>query len=74
MDICRKIVKFTGMILGAVAGILVLFGVIGFFMLFLYEASFLRVENYWNYLYTSVPFSLLAICCTLFVIAGKDKK
>ncbi len=74
MSICIKIAKFTGIILGALAGILVLLGVIGYFMWFLYEASFLNVANYWNYLYASVPFSILAICCTLFVIADKDKK
>ncbi len=74
MGICVKIAKFTGMILGTLAGILVLLGVIGYFMWFCYEASFLNVANYWNYLYASVPFSILAICCTLFVIAGKDKK
>ena len=74
MNICIKIAKFTGMILGTLAGILVLFGVIGYFMWFCYEASFLNVANFWNYLYASVPFSILAICCTLFVIAGKDKK
>ena len=74
MNICIKIAKFTGIILGTLAGILVLFGVIGYFMWFCYEASFLNVANFWNYLYASVPFSILAICCTLFVIAGKDKK
>lgn len=74
MDICKKIAKFSGMILGALAGILVLLGVIGYIMWFLYGASFLSVANYWNYLYASVPFSLLAIGCILFVIAGKDKK
>ena len=74
MSICIKIAKFTGIILGTLAGILVLFGVIGYFMWFLYEASFINVANFWNYLYASVPFSILAICCTLFVIADKDKK
>ena len=74
MDICVKIAKFSGMILATIAAILVLFGVIGYIMWFLYGASFLGVANFWNYLLASVSFSLLAICCILFVIAGKDNK
>ena len=74
MDICVKIAKFSGMILGTVAGLLVLFGVIGYIMWFFYGAPFVGVASFWNYFYASVPFSLLAICCILFVIAGKDKK
>ena len=74
MGVCVKIAKVCGMIFGAVAGILVLFGLIGYFVwMFGEEAPFLDVANYWNYLYASVPFSLLAICSTVFVIAAKDK-
>ena len=74
MGICIKIAKFSGMILGTLAGILVLFGVVGYLLWMFSENSFLNVANYWNYFYASIPFSLLAICSTLFVIAAKDKK
>ena len=75
MGICVKLAKYSGMILGAFAGLLVLFGVIGYFLwVFKEESPFLAVANYWNYFYASIPFSLLAICSTLFVIAAKDKK
>ena len=74
MGICVKIAKFSGMILGMLAGILVLFGVVGYLLWMFDENSFLNVANYWNYFYASIPFSLLAICSTLFVIAAKDKK
>ena len=73
MSICTKLAKFSGMIFGTLAGILLLLGIIGYIMSAFYESSFLGVANFWNYLYASVPFSLLAICCTMFVIAGKDK-
>ena len=74
MGLCVKIARLSGMILGTFAGLLVLFGVIGYFMwMFGEEAAFLDVANYWNYFYASIPFSLLAICSTLFVIAAKDK-
>ena len=74
MGICVKIAKFSGMILGMLAGIMVLFGVVGYLLWMFEENSFLNVANYWNYFYASIPFSLLAICSTLFVIAAKDKK
>jgi len=72
MKICVKLAKYSGMLLGALAGVLVLFGVIGFIMWSTQETGFLGVANFWNYLYASIPFSLIAICCTLFVIAGKE--
>jgi hypothetical protein len=73
MKICVKLAKFAGMVLGAIAAVLVLFGVIGYIVWFFNEAPFLNVANYWNYLYASIPFTLLAICCAVFVIAA-DKK
>lgn len=73
MGLCVKFAKFSGMILGAIAGVFVLFGVIGYILWMIDGSSFLRVANFWNFLYASVPFSLLAICSTLFVIAAKNK-
>jgi hypothetical protein len=61
------------MILGGVALVLVILGVIGYFIWLNNEGSFLGVANYWNYLYASIPFSLLSACFMLFVIAAKDK-
>jgi len=61
------------MILAALSGILVMLGIIAHFLWFFGETTFLNVANYWNFLYASVPFSLLAICSILFVIAAKDK-
>lgn len=69
---CVKIAKICGMLLGSLAGILVLLGVIGYVMWVTQESSFLGVANFWNYFYASVPFSLLAICSTLFVISAKE--
>lgn len=69
---CIKIAKICGMLLGSLAGILVLLGVIGYVMWVTKESSFLGVANFWNYFYASVPFSLLAICSTLFVISAKE--
>ncbi|NQT77078.1 MAG: hypothetical protein HQ565_05145 [Bacteroidetes bacterium] len=73
MGYCSKIAKYSGMLFGMIAGVLVLFGIIGFFMWILYASPFLNVANFWLYMYASVPFCLLAICCTLFVISGKEK-
>lgn len=72
MTICVKLAKYAGMIFGAVAGVLVLLGVIGFIMWVNSRSGLFGVANFWNYLYSSIPFSLLAICSTLFVIAGKN--
>ena len=70
---CVKIAKISAMLLATLAVILVLFGFIGHILWFFGETTFLNVANYWNFLYASVPFSLLAICSILFVIAAKDK-
>jgi len=70
---CVKIAKISAMLLATLAVILVLFGFIGHVLWFFGETTFLNVANYWNFLYASVPFSLLAICSILFVIAAKDK-
>ena len=70
---CVKIAKISAMLLATLAVILVLLGFIGHILWFFGESTFLNVANYWNFLYASVPFSLLAICSILFVIAAKDK-
>jgi hypothetical protein len=70
---CVKLAKYFGMIFGTVAGILVLFGVIGFLMWVINSSALFNVANFWNYLLASIPFSLLAICCTLFAISEKEK-
>ncbi len=73
MKICTKIARLSGMLFGSIAIILVLFGVIGFLMWTINGSALFNVANFWNYLMASVPFSLLAICCTLFMISDKDK-
>ena len=70
---CTKIAKISGMTFGLIAGILALFGVIGYFIWMYNGGPFMGVANFWNYLYASVPFSLLSMCFTLFVIAAKAK-
>ena len=70
---CVKLAKYSGMIFGMIAGVLALLGVIGYFIWLYNEGSFLGVANFWNYLYASVPFSLLSMCFTLLVVAAKDK-
>lgn len=70
---CEKLAKYFGMIFGTISGILVLFGVIGFFMWVIKHAAFLNVANFWNFLLASIPFSLLAICCMLFAASEKEK-
>jgi hypothetical protein len=69
---CVKLAKFSGMLLGTLAGILVLLGVIGYILWVTKESSFLGVANFWNFFWASIPFSLLAICSTLFVISAKE--
>jgi len=70
---CTKIAKFSGMFFGLIALVLALLGVIGYFIWWNSGGAFLGVANYWNYLYASVPFSLLSICLTLFVVSAKEK-
>lgn len=70
---CIKLAKYSGMFLGLVAGVILLFGIIGYFIWLYNGGSFLGVANFWNYLYASVPFSLLSICFTLFAVAAKEK-
>lgn len=69
---CVKLAKYSGMFFGLAAGVLAVFGIIGYFIWLYNEGSFLGVANFWNYLYASVPFSLLSICLTLFVVAAKE--
>lgn len=69
---CVKLAKYAGMFFGLVAGVLAVFGIIGYFIWLYNEGSFLGVANFWNYLYASVPFSLLSVCSTLFVVAAKE--
>ena len=74
MGLCTKIAKYKGMFLGLIAGILVLFGVIGFIMSVTNGSSLFNVANYWNYLLASIPFSLLAIFCGVYVLVAKAKE
>lgn len=69
---CVKLAKISGMLLGSLAGILVLLGVIGYILWVTKEAPFIGVANFWNFFWASIPFSLLAICSTLFVISAKE--
>lgn len=69
---CVKLAKIAGMLFGSIAGILVLLGVIGYVMWVTRESSFLNVANFWNFFWASIPFSLLGICSTLFVISAKE--
>ena len=73
MMICSKLARFSGMLFGTIAIVLVLFGVIGFLMWVTNSSILFNVANFWNYLIASIPFSLLAICCSLFVISAKEK-
>lgn len=73
MMICSKLARFCGMIFGTLAMILVLLGIIGYLMWQINGSALFNVANFWNYLSASVPFSLLAICCTLFFMSGKEK-
>ncbi|RLD37102.1 MAG: hypothetical protein DRI97_01980 [Bacteroidetes bacterium] len=70
---CIKLAKIFGMIFGSIAGILAILGVIGFIVWTYKEGSFIGVSNFWNFLYASVPFSLLSMCFTLVAIAAKEK-
>ena len=73
MNFCTKFANYFGMLFGLTAGVLVLFGVIGFLMEVINHSTLFNVANYWNYLIASLPFSLLAICCSVYVIAAKAK-
>lgn len=73
MKLCNMLARYSGMIFGTVAIVLVLLGIIGFLMWVANGSALFNVANYWNYLIASMPFSLLAICCTLFVMSGKEK-
>ena len=71
MKICIKLARWAGLLFGKVAIILVALGVIAFLMWVFNDAILFNVANYWNYLIASIPFSLLSICCVLFVIMAK---
>jgi len=71
MKICIKLARWAGLLFGKVAIVLVVLGVIAFLMWVFNDAILFNVANYWNYLIASIPFSLLAICCVLFVIMAK---
>ena len=66
-----KLSKYLGMITGLAAIILVFLGVLGFFMWQFGEAELFHVRHYQNYILASIPFSLLAICCTLMAMERK---
>lgn len=73
MKICIKLARWAGLLFGKVAIILVALGVIAFLMWVFNDAILFNVANYWNYLIASIPFSLLSICCVLFVIMAKKE-
>jgi len=73
MRLCYKAAKYCGMIFGTVAILLVILGLIGYIMWQYNGSSFLYVKEYWNFFWISIPFSLISMCCTLFVIAAKKK-
>jgi uncharacterized membrane protein YiaA len=74
MRLCYKAAKIGGLIFGKIAIVLVILGIIGY-ILWLYNGSpFLNVKHYWNFFWISVPFGLVSMCCTLWVIAAKEKK
>ena len=74
MHLCYKAAKYGGMTFGAIAILLVILGLIGYIVWQYDGSSFLYVKHYWNFLWFSVPFSLISICCTLFVIAARNKE
>jgi hypothetical protein len=74
MHLCYNAAKYGGMIFGAIAIILVMLGLIGYIVWQYDGSSFLYVKYYWNFFWFSVPFSLISICCTLFVIAARKKE
>jgi len=61
--------KFSGMIFGVVGLIMIILGVIGFFY-----GEILRVSNYSNFLWFSIPFLLYGIFGVTVHIACKDKE
>ena len=73
MEMCIKITRWLAILFIKIAMILVLLGVIGFLMWTINGSTLFNVANFWNYLMASIPFSLLATCCILFVIASKNK-
>ena len=74
MGLCYKAAKYSGMIFGTIAIILVILGLIGYIVWQYNGSSLLYVKHYWNFFWFSVPFSLISICCTLFVIAASKKE
>jgi len=73
MKMCLKFTYWAALLFFKVAIILVILGTIGFLMWEFSGSTLFSVANFWNYLIASIPFSLLAICCVLFVISAKDK-
>ncbi|HSG68173.1 MAG TPA: hypothetical protein VK994_05655 [Bacteroidales bacterium] len=73
MKICIQLARWAGLLFGKAAIILVLLGIIAFLMWVFNDAILFNVANYWNYLIASIPFSLLSICCVLFVIMAKKE-
>lgn len=73
MEMCTKITKWLAILFIKIAMILVLLGAIGFLMWTINGTTLFNVANFWNYLMASIPFSLLAIGCILFVVASKKK-
>jgi len=64
-----QIIKYAGLAAGALAALLILAGIIGFF-----SGVFLNVGNFFNYFWFANTFLFFAIFCMLVFIACKDKE
>lgn len=73
MTMCIKLARWAGLLFGKVAIILVLLGVVAFLMRVINDGVLFNVANFWNYLIASIPFSLLSICCAMFVLMAKKE-
>ncbi|MBC8486455.1 MAG: hypothetical protein H8D45_10495 [Bacteroidetes bacterium] len=64
-----QIFKYAGLAAGALAALLILAGIIGFF-----SGVFLNVNNFFNYFWFANTFLFFAIFCMLVFIGGKNKE
>ena len=63
------IAKLVSWVAGTLGALLILAGVIGFFV----QGCFLGVSNFYNWFYFANSFLLLAICSQLYVMASDIK-
>ncbi len=70
-----KIIKYLGWASGALGALLILAGIIDFFM----GGGFLSVKNYWLYFWISIPFLVLGIflvvasCCCCYCTCDTEE-